>query len=186
MFVALLVVLVILASENTHPAKLDWVVGSTQASLSWIILAAAVFRLVAWDHHGGRRPPTDTTDGPVALTMVEPGRKHGPFDSRYPVSVKQAATTWELQPDQGGLERLDWSTFLARFFPNRRRHDFEALAAYESYRNALDQASATAGPVTVQARRAAEAGERVAVASLSAAVLAWEGEGGAVTERVAD
>jgi uncharacterized integral membrane protein len=42
-FVALIVVLVILASENTRPAKLDWVVGSTRASLSWIILAAAVF-----------------------------------------------------------------------------------------------------------------------------------------------
>ena len=119
--------------------------------------------------------------------MVEPGRKHGPFDSRYPVSVKQAATTWELQPDQGGLERLDWSTFLARFFPNRRRHDFEALAACESYRNALEQASATAGPVTGHARPGAtEAAERAAVASLSAAVLAWEGEGGAVAERVAD
>jgi uncharacterized integral membrane protein len=42
-FVTLLAVLVILASENTHTAKLDWVVGSTRASLSWIILAAAVF-----------------------------------------------------------------------------------------------------------------------------------------------
>ena len=42
-FVALLAVLVILASENTHAAKLDWVVGSTRASLSWIILAAAIF-----------------------------------------------------------------------------------------------------------------------------------------------
>ena len=42
-FVALLVVLVVLASENTHTAKLDWVVGSTRASLSWIILAAAIF-----------------------------------------------------------------------------------------------------------------------------------------------
>lgn len=42
-FVTLLAVLVILASENTHAAKLDWVVGSTRASLSWIILAAAIF-----------------------------------------------------------------------------------------------------------------------------------------------
>ena len=42
-FVALLVVLVVLASENTRTAKLDWVVGSTRASLSWIILAAAIF-----------------------------------------------------------------------------------------------------------------------------------------------
>jgi uncharacterized integral membrane protein len=42
-FVTLLAVLVILASANTHAAKLDWVVGSTRASLSWIILAAAIF-----------------------------------------------------------------------------------------------------------------------------------------------
>ena len=32
-------------------------------------------------------------------------------------------------------ERLDYSTFLARFFPNRRRHDFEAITAYVAYRN---------------------------------------------------
>jgi hypothetical protein len=43
-------------------------------------------RLAARDHHGFRRP-TDTTDGPVALTMVEPRRKHGPFDIRYRVPV---------------------------------------------------------------------------------------------------
>jgi uncharacterized integral membrane protein len=42
-FATLLVVVVVLASENTHAAKLDWVVGSTRASLAWIILAAAVF-----------------------------------------------------------------------------------------------------------------------------------------------
>src|SRR5579871_6513816 len=42
-FVTLLVVLVVLVSENTRAAKLDWVVGSTRASLAWIIVAAAVF-----------------------------------------------------------------------------------------------------------------------------------------------
>ncbi len=42
-FVALLALLVVLASRNTESAKLDWVVGSTHASLSWIVLAAAVF-----------------------------------------------------------------------------------------------------------------------------------------------
>jgi len=41
--VALLVVLVVLASVNTRSAKLDWVIGSNQAPLSLIILAAAVF-----------------------------------------------------------------------------------------------------------------------------------------------
>ena len=42
-FVALAALLVVLASRNTGTAKLDWVVGSTHAALSWIILAAAVF-----------------------------------------------------------------------------------------------------------------------------------------------
>jgi uncharacterized integral membrane protein len=40
--VALLIVLVALVAANTHKVKLDWVVGSTRASLVWIILAAAV------------------------------------------------------------------------------------------------------------------------------------------------
>jgi hypothetical protein len=61
------------------------------------------------------------------------------------------------------LETLDWSAFLARFFPNRRRHDFEALAAYESYRHALEQATASAGPKYAR-QRAAEASERVGAA----------------------
>jgi hypothetical protein len=73
--------------------------------------------------------------------MVEPARRHGPFDTRYPVRPKLAATTWELHP-RDRLERLVGSAFLARFFPNSRRHDLGALAAYESYRNALEQASA--------------------------------------------
>jgi uncharacterized integral membrane protein len=41
-FVTLLVVLIILISVNTRAVKLDWAVGSTRASLVWIILAAAV------------------------------------------------------------------------------------------------------------------------------------------------
>jgi uncharacterized integral membrane protein len=40
--VALLAVIVVLVSKNTGAVKLDWVVGSTRASLVWIILAAAV------------------------------------------------------------------------------------------------------------------------------------------------
>jgi uncharacterized integral membrane protein len=42
-FVGLLVLLVVLASANTRVARLDWVVGSTHASLAWIVLTAAVF-----------------------------------------------------------------------------------------------------------------------------------------------
>jgi uncharacterized integral membrane protein len=39
---ALLIVLVVLIAKNTRSVKLDWAVGSTHASLVWIILAAAV------------------------------------------------------------------------------------------------------------------------------------------------
>lgn len=42
MLVALLIVLVVLIAKNTRAVKLDWAVGSTHASLVWIILAAAV------------------------------------------------------------------------------------------------------------------------------------------------
>ena len=42
LLIALLVVLVALIAANTRAVKLDWVVGSTHASLIWIILATAV------------------------------------------------------------------------------------------------------------------------------------------------
>jgi uncharacterized integral membrane protein len=42
LFIALLALLIVLISVNTRSVKLDWVVGSTRASLVWIILAAAV------------------------------------------------------------------------------------------------------------------------------------------------
>jgi len=40
--VALLVVLILLISVNVRTVKIDWVVGSTRASLVWIVLAATV------------------------------------------------------------------------------------------------------------------------------------------------
>ena len=42
MLVALLIILVVLIAKNTRSVKLDWAVGSTHASLVWIILAVAV------------------------------------------------------------------------------------------------------------------------------------------------
>lgn len=41
-FVALITVLVVLITKNTRGVKLDWAIGSTHASLVWIIVAAAV------------------------------------------------------------------------------------------------------------------------------------------------
>jgi hypothetical protein len=71
---------------------------------------------------------------------VDQPRKHGAFDSRYPpVRHKPAPVSlWRL-----GEERRDWQGFLARFERSRRRHDFDTLAAYESYLN--DAAGSPAG-----------------------------------------
>ncbi len=68
--------------------------------------------------------------------MAEPARRHGPFDDRYPNQLKLAAPSG-IRPTENGEERLDWATFLAQFFPNRPRHDFAAIAAYEAYRDEL-------------------------------------------------
>jgi hypothetical protein len=112
--------------------------------------------------------------------MVESSRRHGPFDTRYQARTKLAAAVWELQSEDAS-ERLDWPAFLARFFPTSRRHDFDALEGYESYRNALEHASTAAAMVTGPA----STGGTAAASELSAAVLVWEWEGGAVTEQVA-
>jgi uncharacterized integral membrane protein len=42
LFVALMVVLIVLIAANIRSVKLDWVFGSTRASLVWIVLAATV------------------------------------------------------------------------------------------------------------------------------------------------
>ena len=89
-------------------------------------------RLAARDRDGGRRPPPNT---PGELTMVEPRRKHGSFDPRYPTLSTPATPTWVLRAEAG----LDWTEFLTRFFPGRRRHDIEALAAYGAYRDGLER-----------------------------------------------
>jgi hypothetical protein len=139
--------------------------------------------------------------------MVESGRKHGPFDFRYPVRRKIAKSVWELRRDRDGPRRLEWPVFLERFFPSGRRHDFEALAAYEAYRNALDRAALPRGspprrPAFGRGGRAKRgvvsspprakrvlAASRTVVApskvSPSPALADWEWEGGSV-ERDSD
>ena len=60
--VVLLVVLVLLISVNARTVKIDWLVGSTRASLIWIVLAATVLGWllgiatnIAFRHHTRRR-----------------------------------------------------------------------------------------------------------------------------------
>jgi len=115
--------------------------------------------------------------------MIESGRRHGPFDLRYSIRRKTASPAWELQPDWDCRERLEWSLFVAGSFPNGRRHDFAALAAYEAYGNALDRAGALRRASTSRAGRArAAAGARVAMRAVfpTPALSAWESEGGSV------
>ena len=87
----------------------------------------------------------------------EASRRHGPFDSRYPLIRHKPSppSLWGR-----GEDRIDWDDFVARFYPHSRRHDFDVVAAYESY--AIEM---RASPARV------EETER------------WEGEGGAVAER---
>jgi hypothetical protein len=69
--------------------------------------------------------------------MVESSHKHGQFDGRWPDLPKLAARTWAPERDDNDADQLDWSAFLRQFFPNRRRHDRAALAAYEAYKHWL-------------------------------------------------
>jgi hypothetical protein len=39
-------------------------------------------------------------------------------------------------PTAHPVERLDWASFLARFYPHARSHDYESLAAYIEYQKA--------------------------------------------------
>jgi hypothetical protein len=69
--------------------------------------------------------------------MVQSSRRHGHFDGRYPVLPKLVERTWVPESPDAEGDQLDWSAFLLRFFPNRRRHDRAALAAYQAYKHWL-------------------------------------------------
>jgi len=128
--------------------------------------------------------------------MVEPRRKHGSFDHRYPTQSTRATPTWVLRVEAG----VEWPQFLTRFFPGRRRHDIEALAAYGAYRNTSSQRSVdqkppprrlppaspgtTIGAHTPKRLRPVQPAigngiRRVPAHILSAALSVWESEGGA-------
>ena len=104
-------------------------------------------------------------------------------------SLSRAAPADDL-PAAGIGEKLDWDAFSARYFPGRRRHDLNAVAAYGAYRQGRDwQNSETRTTVPrltlvpdepVSAALDAES-DGTAVDRLLVAVAAeqvWEGEGG--------
>lgn len=50
----------------------------------------------------------------------------------WPVPQPEAE---RLQADEAAVQGLDWQGFLSRYFPERRRHDLEALTAYGAYKS---------------------------------------------------
>jgi len=75
----------------------------------------------------------------------------------------------------GLSQRLDWSLFLARYFPRRRRHDLEALTAYGEYRSSpeIGLPSATEGTAFEESQP---------ISPEPAAVDAWEDDGGSTSD----
>jgi hypothetical protein len=55
--------------------------------------------------------------------------------------VTAEATPEHGDPTSAG-DRLDFSAFLARYFPNRHRHDFAAITAYDAYRETFETPAA--------------------------------------------
>lgn len=78
----------------------------------------------------------------------------------------------DLAQDATVERDLDWQGFRSRYYPGRRRHDFEALTAYGVYRSPGGVDVRSAGEV-------ARLGEPVLVAPESTATASWEDEGGA-------
>jgi hypothetical protein len=89
-------------------------------------------------------------------------------DESAPRAERSRTLRWH-----GGERRdgLDWQAFSATYFPERRRHDLEALTAYAAYRRSRP----VEPPPAVEIDRV----ERAAAAAASTALADWEDEGGA-------
>jgi hypothetical protein len=119
--------------------------------------------------------------------MIESSRKHGRFDSRYPHTPSRLTLVkGSAQQATGaeGADRLDWYAFSTGFYPGRQRHDFQVLEAYDAYRNA-SQAFELHGNGSQAYETHRREAERSKAARGSAALEAWEGEGGASNGPVA-
>jgi hypothetical protein len=77
----------------------------------------------------------------------------------------------ETVPHGAHRDSLDWDGFRDVYYPDSRRHNFEAIVAYGAYRKSP---SARAQPVSAAAHLTADAGSIEALP-----VEEWEDEGGA-------
>jgi hypothetical protein len=105
-------------------------------------------------------------------------------------SGRDYAPSAPVFPAAGVGEKLDWDAFSARYFPGRRRHDLDAVAAYGAYKEGRDWQNSRANktprrltlvpsesiPAAIAPESNGPAVERLLVAV--AAEQVWEGEGG--------
>jgi hypothetical protein len=105
-------------------------------------------------------------------------------------SGRDYAPSVPVFPAVGVGEKLDWDAFSARYFPGRRRHDLDAVAAYGAYKQGRDWRNGRAHktprrltlvpsesvPAALAPESNGPAVERLLVAV--AAEQVWEGEGG--------
>jgi hypothetical protein len=87
--------------------------------------------------------------------MIESSRRHGHFDARWhtkrvnppralvsPAYDDDPIQSWENEGGRFSMSNendtsagLEWDAFSTRYFPGKRRHNLEALKAYEAYRS---------------------------------------------------
>jgi hypothetical protein len=94
---------------------------------------------------------------------VEASRKHGPFDTRWPCVRKDDSRALSMARDLSAAEAaeaLDWHAFSARYFPERRRHNFEALSAYAAYSQRREWRTPATRLRLVASEQTADADER--------------------------
>jgi hypothetical protein len=94
---------------------------------------------------------------------VEASRKHGPFDTRWPCVRKEnsrALSKASRLSAAEAAEALDWQAFSARYFPERRRHNFEAVFAYAAYSHGLEWRTSATRLRLVPSEQTADADER--------------------------
>jgi soluble lytic murein transglycosylase-like protein len=114
---------------------------------------------------------------------VEASRKHGSFDMRWAcASTSSSGTPREAAPRRAADDAaLDWDAFSARYFPERRRHDEEALTAYATYKQGREWRMPTARLRLVPPERPSGADEHereeAGVQRLMAAMAATRHEG---------
>jgi hypothetical protein len=73
--------------------------------------------------------------------MIESSRRHGHFDARWHTNGSRPSGA--VIPAADGAEAgLEWYAFAGRYFRGHRRHDLEAIKAYETYLSAAAAAAA--------------------------------------------